>query len=250
MNIIKFKKQKNGFYQLYLEDGDVLLLHEEVILKHQLLLNRKLLDENRKILEQENDYYLYYQKALNQLKKKLLSVLDMEEFLKNEKVDVKTIEKIVEQLTYQGYLNDTIFVDSFIHDKIALSQDGPLKIKGALLSHGISSNLLEKVEKLYSKELEMERLDRLILKLVKTNKNKSRKMLEQYILNYLTKLGYHREYIDVSPYLVTKDDTTLYQKEYDKLYRKLSRKYTGSALEFQIKRRLYLKGLNNDGWDS
>jgi len=95
MNIIKFKKQKNGFYQLYLEDGDVLLLHEEVILKHQLLLNRKLLDENRKILEQENDYYLYYQKALNQLKKKLLSVLDMEEFLKNEKVDDENLKIVI-----------------------------------------------------------------------------------------------------------------------------------------------------------
>lgn len=249
MNIVKFKKQRNGFYQLYLEDSEVILLHEEIILKHQLLLNRKLLEENRKTLEKENDYYINYQKALNQLKKKMLSVFDMQTFLTNEKVDLKTSEKIIEQLTHQGYLNDSLFVNSFIHDKMALSQDGPLKIKAHLQEHGISSILLENVDALYPVELEKEKVERLILKLVKTNKNKSRKMLEQYIINYLTKHGYHREYINVTPYLIDKDDTSLYKREYDKLYLKLSRKYTGKDLEFQIKRRLYQKGLINGGWN-
>ena len=104
MNIVKFKKQRNGFYQLYLEDSEVILLHEEIILKHQLLLNRKLLEENRKTLEKENDYYINYQKALNQLKKKMLSVFDMQTFLTNEKVDLKTSEKIIEQLKQRNLI--------------------------------------------------------------------------------------------------------------------------------------------------
>ena len=43
-----------------------------------------------------------------------------------------------------------------------------------------------------------------------------------------------------------KEDDSLVQKEYDKLYRKLSRKYDGSELGYQIKQRLYVKGFNSN----
>ena len=33
------------------------------------------------------------------------------------------------------------------------------------------------------------------------------------------------------------------KKEYDKLYKKLSRKYSGNELEYKIKEKLYQKGL-------
>ena len=38
------------------------------------------------------------------------------------------------------------------------------------------------------------------------------------------------------------DDSISYQKEYDKLYKKLSRKYEGATLEYKIKEKLYQKG--------
>ena len=43
----------------------------------------------------------------------------------------------------------------------------------------------------------------------------------------------------------TQDDTIL-KKEQEKLYRKLSRKYSGKELEFQINHRLYLKGFQKE----
>ena len=40
MIIIKYKKQNNGSYNIYLEDGRILSLYEEVILKYELLLKK------------------------------------------------------------------------------------------------------------------------------------------------------------------------------------------------------------------
>ena len=40
------------------------------------------------------------------------------------------------------------------------------------------------------------------------------------------------------------DSKEFIQREYDKLYRKLSRKYSGSELELKIKQKMYQKGLN------
>ena len=40
------------------------------------------------------------------------------------------------------------------------------------------------------------------------------------------------------------DDKDLAKKEYDKLYKKLSRKYSGRELELKIKQKLYQKGFS------
>ena len=64
------------------------------------------------------------------------------------------------------------------------------------------------------------------------------------IINDLLKLGYSRdiivEIVDKREFSVSKD---LIKKEYDKLYRKYSKKYSGSELEYKIKQKLYQKGL-------
>ena len=40
------------------------------------------------------------------------------------------------------------------------------------------------------------------------------------------------------------DDKDLAKKEYDKLYKKLSRKYSGRELELKIKQKLYQQGFS------
>ena len=42
-----------------------------------------------------------------------------------------------------------------------------------------------------------------------------------------------------------KENDVLVQKEYDKLFRKLSKKFDGSELTYQIRQRLYQKGFNS-----
>ena len=46
-------------------------------------------------------------------------------------------------------------------------------------------------------------------------------------------------------YHTFKENDMLIQKEYDKLFRKLSKKYDGSELTYQLKQRLYQKGFNS-----
>ena len=41
MDILKYKKLKNGKYELSFSDADSMILYEEVILKFQLLLTKK-----------------------------------------------------------------------------------------------------------------------------------------------------------------------------------------------------------------
>ena len=41
-----------------------------------------------------------------------------------------------------------------------------------------------------------------------------------------------------------KDDKELVKKEYDKIYKKLSKKYSGSELEYKVKQKMYSLGFN------
>ena len=43
------------------------------------------------------------------------------------------------------------------------------------------------------------------------------------------------------------DDQDIMKKEYDKLYKKLSKKYRGKELEYKIKQKLYQKGFYHEG---
>ena len=45
------------------------------------------------------------------------------------------------------------------------------------------------------------------------------------------------------------NDIELAKKEYDKLYKKLSRKYSGEELKYKIKEKLYQKGLKYEEVD-
>ena len=41
----------------------------------------------------------------------------------------------------------------------------------------------------------------------------------------------------------------IYKKEYDKVYKRLSRKYSGSELEYKVKQKMYALGFTNNSFD-
>ena len=47
MKILKYKKKKNGQYELQLESSEVLSLYEEVILNFELLLKKSIDDKEK-----------------------------------------------------------------------------------------------------------------------------------------------------------------------------------------------------------
>ena len=70
------------------------------------------------------------------------------------------------------------------------------------------------------------------------------KELPKKITNDLVMLGYDIDLINrvISDYDFS-NDKDMVKKEYDKLYKRLSRKYSGNELEYKIKEKLYQKGL-------
>ena len=78
--------------------------------------------------------------------------------------------------------------------------------------------------------------------MIKVNK-KSKLMLKNKIIVNLINLGYSKEDIDCCINVVSLvDDSSNYEKVKEKLYLKLSKKYSGYELEKRVKMKLYQLG--------
>ena len=65
--------------------------------------------------------------------------------------------------------------------------------------------------------------------------------------NDLSNLGYPEELINEATNNFTyPSDTPILEKEFEKLYRKLSQKYQGDTLKYKLKDNLYRKGFSSD----
>ena len=161
-------------------------------------------------------------------------------------VDKEIIDITIDSLKKDNYVNDELFCEMFINDKINLSMDGPSKIIKELNDLGIHSNIISEKMSVFDTSIQVEKINKIIDKQIKSNHNKSNYILKNKILNYLTNNGYSSslslECLNSKKFDSDKD---LAKKEYDKLYKKFSKKYTGTELEYVIKQKMYQKGFGS-----
>ncbi len=244
MNISKYKKLNNGSYNIYLEDGRVLSLYEEVILKYDLLLKKAIDMESIFEIEKENQKWDVYYYALKQLNRKAFSAEDLKVYLLRKEYPLSLVEDIIKKLVGQGYLNDLVYARSYIHQQMITSLKGPLKIKQELYNKKISSDIIESEIDVFSLEEQNDKINKIIQKKINENHSRGGFALKQKIVQDLKMLGY--DYYIFAPLIdgySFSNNQEIAKKEYDKLYRKYSRKYEGDKLDKIIREKLYLKGL-------
>jgi len=112
------------------------------------------------------------------------------------------------------------------------------------LKLGIDEQIIQKNITIFNSELELERIRKLIDKHIKTNHNKSKYALKKKIVDNLTTLGYTKYLVIQEIESLEINDNDIKEKEYQKLYDKLSKKYSGKELEYKIKQKMYQKGFN------
>ena len=238
MKIIKYVKSGKNKYRVYFDNGKNLVLYEDVILKFELLLKGEVKDLSS-VISYNNKYELY-DKVLGYISKKLRCEKEITKYLDRFDIDNDTKEEIINKLKLNGLLNNNLYIKSFIHDKVALSLDGPLKIKHELLRLGFKEEEID----VFNKELIRERIKKYINKQLKSN-NKSLYIFKNKIVLSLVNLGYKREDIYSELDNISIDDSSLKEKEEKKLREKYQTKYQGYELEMMIKKKMYEKGFRD-----
>ena len=243
MKINKFIKKKNDMYNIILEDGRVLVAHQDLILKYDLLIKKNITDDIKNIIEEENLIYIAYNLALKYIANKMRTKKEIKEYLLKKEVDESIIKNVIEMLQKNNYIKDEIYVSAFINDKMNLSKDGLNKIVKELIDKGIDQNIVFSKIKMFNEKLQKERIIIIANKLIKKNKTKSSYFLKNKINDYLNNLGYEKSLINsVINSLNFIEDNSIAKKEYEKIYKRMSKKYSGKELELKIKQKMYSLG--------
>ena len=141
-------------------------------------------------------------------------------------------------------MDDSSFAKAYINQQLVTTSKGPVKIEKELLNKGVSSDIIYRELAVFSKEEQLEKIKKVAGRLIKSNRSRGGMVLRKKIIYDLQTLGYDISIIEEGLSNVEFTDTKDIQKrEYDKLYRKLSKKYSGRELEYKIKEKLYQKGL-------
>jgi regulatory protein len=244
MNITKFIKDKGNKYKVIIDNGEY-ILYDDAILKYSLLSKKYIDNELFEEVIKYNDSLKYYYLVLKFINKRLRCKKEIIDYLAKKEANKDIIDFIINKLSNEGYLNEYVYLKSFINDSLNLSDDGPLKIKAKLIKLGFDDNSINEVlDDILSNTDMNKRIGNLIDKRVRLNNNKGKYYLKRKILLDLTNLGYNKETILDLLNNVNFGDSNIYKKEREKAINKYSKKYSGYELDSKVNNYLYRKGFS------
>ena len=248
LKIINIKKGGKDRYVIELEDGKELKCYDSVILNNSLLFKTDLSEELIEKIANENEKEKLYHDILQHIYKKTCSKQEIINLLKKKDVSLEEEKHILEKLEKDKLINDEWYTRAYIQDHMNLFKDGPLKIKECLLKeHSIKEEVIDKYLSEVTEEEIFKKLEKLIIKRVKNNSNKSLAVLKNKIVMEFIQLGYEKAMIDEIMYQnLNHEDYSVVTNEYRKLYRRLSLKYKDNELSRQIYYKLKQKGFSDD----
>lgn len=241
MKIVSYKKKKTNLYEITLSNNEKISLYDDIILKYELLLKKEIAEKLLKEIIDFNSNIECYNIALKFLNTKLRTEQEIRKKLMH--YPKASINYTIDRLKQDGYLNDTLYIKSYINDEINLKMIGPNKILFDLKKMGFKDDDILNYLNTFDKEIWLEKINKYILKKVNSNHNLSGIVLKQKIVQDLINKGFYKEDINI---IINEfefnDNSLIREKEYQKQKNKLSKKYSGAELEYRIKMNLLKKG--------
>ena len=245
MEIKSYKKSSNNRYEVTLSNGDKYKIYDDLILKYELLINKEINKKKLDALLEENKLYDAYYKAISYVAYKMRSKKEIRDYLKKKDYQTYDIAYTIDKLVENGYINDEKYAKAYVIDSLNLSLKGPKKIKNELEKAGVSSNYIEKELDRLDYSTWEERIDRIISKKIKTNKD-SLLIFKKKLKEYLIKEGYETEMIVDKVKNIDFNTDDIFLKEANKVWNKLSIKEKDEELKYKFKNKMYLKGFSSE----
>ena len=244
MEIKSYKKISNNKYKVKLDDKFI-NLNEETIIKNNMLF-KKNIDGNsiNKIIE-DDKFYSMYNKCVKYISIRVRSLYEIKKYL--DKNNCKNSEEIIKKLEDNNLINDEIFVQLYINDKLVLSNSGPYKIKKELLNHKIDIGLIDKHLDKVDSSIFSDKINKIVSKCVKNNTKYSSSILKNKLNIYLINNGYDSNMFLSELNNIKINNNLSIKKEFDKLKNKYNKKYDNiNKVNFYVKNSLFKKGYSKD----
>ena len=241
MKISSIKKLKNNMYEVTLENEDKLELYEDIILKYDILLSKRINEDILDEILNDNKVIEAYYLAIKYLKTKMRTKYEIREKLKTFEINDNIIERVIERLQEQRYVDDKYYVEIYINDCLKLNLYGPNKIKKILIEKGVDMDIISEFLDKINDKVWIKRIEKLIEKRKKSNKD-GLYVFKNKTINFLLNNGYSLELSNNCIKDIRLDTDYEFKKTAQNEWSKLSKKYKGNTLIFKFKNSMYSKG--------
>ncbi len=195
MKIIKYERNKKNNYNVYLDNGEIITLNENVITENELLLKKEIDKELYDKLNIDNKIYELYEISIKYINVRLRSIKEIKAYLQKKEKDIDIVNRVCDKLIKNKFLNDEIFTKAFIKDKLNFTTMGDYKIRKELERLGIDNIIIEENISNIDNNLLEERIRKIIDKDIRINKKYSGVNLKNKIYNHLLSQGYSQSII-------------------------------------------------------
>ncbi|MBE6147986.1 MAG: hypothetical protein E7167_00525 [Firmicutes bacterium] len=236
-------------YSLIIE-GKKHIVYDDVLLEYNILKKGQINDEVYANIVNSNNYHEAYNKMIKFITAKLRTEKEIRDKLAKLYIKKEDQDKIIKRLRDEHYIDDEIYVKSYINDSVLLGLNGPKKINYDLKKLGFQDNLIYKYLSDVEDVIWHEKAEKILNKKLKGNHKLSKKMFIIKLKKDYNNLGYDEKYYNNLLESIEVDDSIQMAKDFEKLYNKLSKKYTDTKLLMVIKQKMYQLGYDLEQIDT
>lgn len=133
--------RKNSRMIIVFDTGEDLTIHYDIFLNNGLRRGDELSEADILSLKNQSDLLYAKESALRLLGRRIHSAKELSRKLYQKKYSGELIQKVIEDLTGAGYLDDLAFAKQYSAEKIS-RRDGVQKIRSELMARGVAREII------------------------------------------------------------------------------------------------------------
>lgn len=129
-------------YNLFIDHAFALSVHEDILIKHRLSKGERVERDRLVEIAADEELQAAWVLALRYLGRRPHSNKEMRMYLKRKGYEPSLVDKVIERLIENGYLNDEQFAQQWTENRIHLQSKGKRWVKQELQQKGVAPELI------------------------------------------------------------------------------------------------------------
>ncbi len=152
MKIERVARKDENNVSVYFDNGERLILSEDTFYNSGLRKGDEISEDRFSFFIEQNILYHIKQRAFSYLARRFHSERELLIKLKQKSYEERLIKLVLNELREKSFIDDQVFANHFIEEKLKKKHWGKNKIRAALFSKGISASIIDEVLKSFDSE--------------------------------------------------------------------------------------------------
>ena len=196
MKIDRVSRKDEKNVSVYFDNGERLILSEDTFYSSGLRKGDEISGDRFSFFIEQNILYHIKQRALSFLARRFHSERELLIKLKTKAYEERLIKIVLNDLREKSFIDDQVFANHFIEEKLKKKRWGKNKIRAALFSKGVSSSIIDDVLQSFNSEEDQNEVAFSLAKKKFENlklRETDSKKLKQKIISFLLSRGFDYE---------------------------------------------------------